>query len=108
MYQIEKIKNMVFNKIVLDKRRKKEDVNFEYTVKLRVTFQGEQRYYLTGYKMTELDFGNTMKKVPIKKMDSIRVQLDHIDLKAKNIINKFISNSGVSLDVFIYNFSWKN
>lgn len=78
---------MVYNKIILDIRRKKEEVNFDYTVKLRITFQGEQRYYLTGYKMTEADFANTMKKTPIKKMEPIRVQLDHIDLKAKNIIN---------------------
>lgn len=78
---------MVYNKIVLDTRKKKEDENFNYTVKLRITYQGEQRYYLTGYKMTEADFINTLKNIPRKKMEPIRIQLDHIDLKAKNIIN---------------------
>ena len=77
----------MYNKIVLDTRRKKKEVNFKYTVKLRITYQGEQRYYLTGYKITEIDYANTMKKTPIKKMEPIRVQLDHIDLKAKNIVN---------------------
>ena len=107
-----KLKIMVYNKIVLDTRRKKEDVNFDYTVKLRLTYQGEQRYYLTGYKMTEADFANTTKKAPLKRMEPIRVQLDYIDLKAKNIINnldgfsfrmfeeKWFEKENASKDVF--------
>ena len=107
-----KLKIMVYNKIVLDTRRKKEDVNFDYTVELRLTYQGEQRYYLTGYKMTEADFANTTKKAPLKRMEPIRVQLDYIDLKAKNIINnldgfsfrmfeeKWFEKENASKDVF--------
>ena len=79
---------MVYSKIVLDDRRKKGDLNFSYTVKLRVTFNGEQKYYLTGYKLSKAEFLEVFKKTPSKKMEPIRIQLDHIDLKARTLINK--------------------
>ena len=77
---------MVYVKIILDRRKKK--ASLIYTVKIRITYSREQRYYLTGFKMTEYAFIETMKDNPPKKFQGGRIQLDHLELKAKNIISK--------------------
>ena len=48
------MKSKATTKIVLDNRRKKN--NDVYPVKLRVTFQREQKYFPTGYDMTQEEF----------------------------------------------------
>lgn len=75
---------MVYTKILLDKRRKKD--SGIYTVKFRLTFNREQKYYLTGIRMSEIDFEETMKPYPAKNYRNSRVQLDHLELKIKTII----------------------
>lgn len=79
---------MVYSKIVLDDRKKQKDLNFSYTVKLRVTYNREQKYYLTGYKLSKTEFLEVFKKTPSKKMEPIRIQLDHIELKARIVLDK--------------------
>jgi integrase len=91
---------MVYTKIILDTRRKKTEKL--YTVKLRITFNKEQKYYLTGYKMSEADFENTMKRIPSKKFEGIRIQLDHIELKAKSIITTLDGFSFTSFEEKFY------
>jgi integrase/recombinase XerD len=76
---------MVYTQIILDTRRKK-DIG-SYTVKLRITYGRKQKYYLLGFKMTEEEFNETMKARPAKKYQDNRIQLDHIELKAKTIIS---------------------
>ncbi len=77
---------MIYIKTILDTRKKKD--NGVYSVKIRITFNRVQKYYLTGFKMAEKDFENVMKNVPPKKLQNTRIQLDHLELKAKNIISK--------------------
>ena len=76
---------MVYTKIILDTRREK--ASEIYTVKIRVTANKIQKYYLTGYKMTKNDFEEVMKNVPAKRFKDLRIQLDHLELKAKTIIS---------------------
>lgn len=75
---------MVTAKIVLDNRRKSPDDI--YSVKLRVTYNRQQKYYLTGFKMTSQQFEETMKPTPKKKYETDYVQLDSILTEAKSII----------------------
>ena len=56
---------MVYTKIILDTRHK--SITGIYSVKIRVTSNKIQKYYLTGYKMNLGDFAETMKDVPHKK-----------------------------------------
>lgn len=72
---------MITMKIVLDDRRK-NDMDY-YTVKLRVTQNRMQKYYLTGFKMTSQEFEQTMQNAPLKKYRENRIELDEILLKAK-------------------------
>lgn len=77
---------MVYTQLVLDTRRKKD--SSIYTVKLRITYNRIQKYYLTGFKMTQVEFDEVMKDKPAKKYQDKRIQLDHLELKAKKIISK--------------------
>ncbi len=77
---------MVYTKIILDTRRKK--TSGIYTVKIRVTANKMQKYYLTGYTMTERDFEETFKNVPPKRFQNVRIQLDYLEVKAKTIISE--------------------
>src|SRR4030095_8791998 len=86
MYQIINIQSMVYTRTILDIRKEKASGN--YSVKIRITYNREQKYYLTGYKMTKSDFADAVKNVPPKRLQAIRIQLDHLELKAKNIISK--------------------
>ena len=75
---------MVYCKIILDIRRKKDsDI---YPVKLRITYNRSQKYYLLGYKMTKVEFEEVMKNPTPKKYHDARTQLNHLELKAKRII----------------------
>ncbi|MFN2438653.1 MAG: hypothetical protein ABR503_05600 [Chitinophagaceae bacterium] len=82
---------MVYTQLVLDTRREKEI----YAVKIRITYNRTQKYYLTGFKMTEAEFRETMKQRPGKAFQEKRIQLDFLELKAKKIIS--------SLDAFSFN-----
>jgi hypothetical protein len=77
---------MVYTKLILDNRKKNPTAI--YSVKLRITFNREQKYYLTGYKLHENDFSEAIKSVPSKKFKDLRIQLDYLELKAKTIISK--------------------
>ena len=77
---------MVYTKLILDTRKK--TASSEFSIKLRLTYNREQKYFLTGYKLSENDFAEVMKSVPPKKFKDLRIQLDHIDLKAKSVISK--------------------
>jgi integrase len=77
---------MIYTQLVLDTRRKKD--SGIYTVKLRITYNRIQKYYLTGFKMTQVEFDEVIKDPPPKKYQDKRIQLDHLELKAKKIISK--------------------
>lgn len=83
---------MIYTKIILDTR--KLLATGVYPVKIRITFNRQQKYYSTGFKMTDKEFEETMKPNPGKKYQAKRLQLDHQDLKVKNIISK--------LDIFSF------
>ena len=94
MYQVcTEIKNynMVYTKIILDTRREK--ATGIYTVKIRVTSNKIQKYYLTGYNMSQSDFETVMKGVPAKRFKDLRIQLNHIELKVRRIISELDSFS---------------
>lgn len=77
---------MVYVQLVLDDRKKNE--SGVYSVKLRITHHRVQKYYLTGYKMTEAEFTETLRNPPAKRLQDRRVELDHVELKARKIISK--------------------
>src|SRR5438045_2876347 len=77
---------MVYVKLVLDTRKK--TASRLYSIKLRLTYNREQKYYVTGYKLSKVDFAETMKNIPVKRFKDLRIQLDHLELKAKNILSK--------------------
>lgn len=79
---------MVYTQIVLDTRRK--NAKGVYSVKLRITHNRVQKYYLTGFKLSENDFEQVLKNPPPKKLEETRIQLDHLELKAKRIISDLI------------------
>lgn len=90
---------MVYIQIVLDNRRKNQ--TGIYTVKLRITYNRSQKYYLAGFKMTETDFADTMRNPPAKRLQDTRIELDHIELKARKIISRM---NGFSFMLFEENF----
>ncbi len=75
---------MVTIKIVLDNRRKKADE--VYSIKIRVTWNREQRYYLTGFKMDAKEFDQLMKTVPPKRLQNIKIELEEMILKARLVV----------------------
>lgn len=83
---------MIYTRIILDTRKRND--GGVYPVKIRITFNRRQKYYLTGFKMTEKDFEEAFKQIPAKKLRPIRIQLDHQELKVRNIIS--------GLDVFCF------
>ena len=89
---------MIYTQLVLDTRRKKD--SGIYTVKLRITYNRIQKYYLTGFKMTQVEFDEVMKNPPPKKYQDKRIQLDHLEFKAKKIISK--------LEAFSFNLLSRN
>lgn len=91
---------MVYVKIVLDTRRKNEEG--VYPIKLRVTHQRVQRYYLTGYKMSSAEFPELLKDAPPKRLKEIKIQVGAIELKAKNIINKMEAFSFLAFEEKLY------
>lgn len=91
---------MVYVKFFLETRRKR--LSGIYPVKLRITSNRIQKYYLTGYSATENDFEEVMKEVPPKKLQSLKVQLNHIELKAKTVISKLEAFSFRSFEEKFY------
>ena len=99
---------MVLVKIILDERRKK-DLS---PVKIRITFNRQQKYYSTGENLSKEDFLEVMKNNPPKRFQDLRIRLDHLELKAKKIIAKievfsfaqfeeaFFSNNKAGKNVF--------
>ena len=83
---------MIYSKIILDTRKKGHTGIFP--IKMRITCNRIQKYYLTGFQMSEVDFRDCMKNPPSKKFREVRIQLDHLDLKARQII--------LSLDQFSF------
>jgi integrase/recombinase XerD len=75
---------MITIRIVLDDRKKKLDG--VYSVKLRVTFERQQKYYLTGFKMCHDEFKQTMRDVPPKRFQNTKAELDEMVLKARNVL----------------------
>jgi integrase/recombinase XerD len=87
---------MVYVKVILDTRRKREDS--VYPIKLRLTHNRVQRYYMTGYKLSESDFKELVKDVPPKRLQGLKIQIDAIELKARNILSK--------LEVYVVKRKW--
>lgn len=77
---------MVTLKFVLDIRR--ENAEGISSIKLRVTHNRKQKYFLTGFKMTNDDFKLVFKDRPPKRLESVKVELDEIMLKARNCIKE--------------------
>lgn len=91
---------MIYSRTILDTRKEKS--SGIYTVKIRITCNREQKYYLTGYQMTKSDFEEVMKNVPPKRLQDIRIQLDHLELRAKTIISKLDAFSFRSFEEKFY------
>lgn len=78
----------------LDTRRKKK--SGRYPVKLRITFRKEQRYYLTGFDLSQDEFEATrsdtkIKQLPIKlrrQLQDVKFKSDAQVVKANEVINK--------------------
>jgi integrase/recombinase XerD len=87
---------MIYLRIVLDSRRKQ--ANGIYPVKLRITYNRVQKYYLTGYTLTKLEFVECMRNPPVKKLQNTRIQLDHIEFKARTIISNLDGFSFISFE----------
>lgn len=73
--------------IVLDTRRaKKNDV---YPVKLRITYERKQKYFLTKYNLTEEKYENLMFGKKLSDNDKVkREKIYDYESKAVNIINE--------------------
>ena len=70
-------------KLLQDTRRQKKDGS--YPIKVRVTFDREQKYYKTGYSLTIEDFEKIFSDPNIRgKNKTIRDQLNRILTKADN------------------------
>lgn len=91
---------MVYIKLILDTRRKKP--TGIYAIKLRITFNREQKYYLTGYQVSEFDFKEVVKDVPPKRLQELKVQLNHIELKARNALSLLETFSFMSFEAKFY------
>ena len=72
--------------ILIDKRRAKKDGT--YPVKLRVTFQGEQRYYKNKYSYTEEMFNSIMGEKTKKGYKEVKLKLNQLEQRAFAIINE--------------------
>jgi integrase/recombinase XerD len=84
--RIQKAKTMVTLKFILDYRRASKEGNS--TIKLRITHNRKQKYYLTGFKMSEDEFKQLMKDRPPKRLESTKIELDEIMLKARNTVKE--------------------
>lgn len=72
--------------IILDKRRILK--TGKYPVKLRVTFMRKQHHFTTTYQMSETEYEAIMGKAPKGKNKDIRLDLQALEQKANNIIQK--------------------
>tara|TARA_R110001599_G_scaffold242579_1_gene442224 strand:- start:35094 stop:36338 length:1245 start_codon:yes stop_codon:yes gene_type:complete len=76
----------VTTSIYLDTRRKKADDR--YPLKLRVTFQRQQKYYPLFQSMTEEEFEKTNSPKPRNNYKETKLTLNEIENRANDIINK--------------------
>jgi len=70
--------------IYLDTRRKKQ--NETYPVKLRITFQGDRKYYSLGHSLTEDEFAKVIQKSPRGGYRKTYLELDDERQRAEGII----------------------
>lgn len=77
---------MIKAKIVLDTRRRNKDGN--YYIKVRVTQIRTQKYYSTGFSATKEEYNKIMNGKCTKLQKEVKAQLEYMELKAKNIIQK--------------------
>ena len=73
-------------KIILDNRRKKN--NDVYPVKLRITFQREQKYFPTGFDMTEEEFEKVLNGNARGDLKETRIHLLNLESSADAIIQR--------------------
>jgi len=78
------MKSKATTKIVLDNRRKKN--NDVYPVKLRVTFQREQKYFPTGYDMTQEEFDKVLSGNARGELKETRIRLLNLESSAEEAI----------------------
>jgi integrase/recombinase XerD len=76
----------VTTSIYLDKRRKK--ANDGYPLKLRVTYQRQQKYYPLYRSMTEEEFDKLNTPKPRHYYKEIKLTLNEVENRAHDIINK--------------------
>lgn len=75
---------MITVKTILETRRtNKAGLHF---VKIRVTSTSTQKYYSTGFQMSKEEFQKIQHSKGSKKLKNVKIQLDHLELKAKQII----------------------
>ncbi|HRI59587.1 MAG TPA: site-specific integrase [Saprospiraceae bacterium] len=74
------MKNKVSVKVILDKRRPKK--NGIYPVKLRVTYQREQKYFPTNYDLNEEDFEKITNGTARGDLKEIRLRLNSLEVAA--------------------------
>lgn len=79
-------KSKVSTAIIHDLRRMKKDNT--YPVKLRVTYNRQQKYYDTGYSLNTEDFDKVMDKYPRGKFKTMKSELNKIENKAIEDINE--------------------
>ena len=80
------MKSKVSVKVVLDTRRKK--TKGQYPVKLRVTYQREQKYYPTDFDLTPEDFERVNGLKPRTEYKETRANLIALETRANAIIEK--------------------
>ncbi len=73
--------------IVLDKRTKRKRDN-RHTVRLRVTYQRQQRYYSTKYVLTEEEFKKVMSPDSRGRNKTMRLTLNLIEKRAIEYIDR--------------------
>lgn len=95
------MKSKVSVKIVHDTRRKKS--NGQYPVKLRVTYQREQKYYPTDYDLTPDDFERVNGAKPRSEFKEVRADLIALETRANLIIEKFPTFSFVQFEAQLFN-----
>lgn len=71
-------------KLILDKRRPKQ--NGLFPVKVRITFQRKQRYYVVGVDLSDDDFARLNNNSVRKELRSVRVKIKQYQSKVDNII----------------------
>lgn len=80
------VKSKATTKVILDNRRQKN--NGVYPVKLRVTFQREQKYFPTGFDMTQEEFDKVLSGNARGELKEIRIRLLNLESSAEETIQQ--------------------